>query len=192
MRPEDVWREVENRVKAAVRSSGLAGQDAESAVAIAREKVILRHVEEIEDLHAWAATIARNAATDVRRELAKRRAHEVPYDDHRDERGTRETRDGILEDREARERAASIYQIVAEELIPEIAEIEQRTILTLAFVDRRSTREIAAELNMRYGAVRSGLFQGLRTLQILIHERTRSSPTFREALEAVGYEDPGP
>lgn len=104
---------------------------------------------------AWLFTVARNLVTDNQRSAHTRR--EIPHDDVPDARSTDNT-DAVLD--------SWLVADALAQLSP-----EHRTVIVHAFYGRRPIADIAAELDIPPGTVKSRLHYGLRALRLALQER---------------------
>jgi RNA polymerase sigma-70 factor (ECF subfamily) len=104
---------------------------------------------------AWLFTVARNLVIDNQRSAHTRR--EIPHDDVPDARGADHT-DAVLDS-----------WLVADALAQ--LSLEHRTVIVHAFYGRRTIADIAAELDIPPGTVKSRLHYGLRALRLALQER---------------------
>lgn len=104
---------------------------------------------------AWLFTVARNLVIDNQRSAHTRR--EIPHDDVPDARSADNT-DAVLD--------SWLVADALAQLSP-----EHRTVIVHAFYGRRPIAEIAAELDVPPGTVKSRLHYGLRALRLALQER---------------------
>lgn len=104
---------------------------------------------------AWLFTVARNLVIDNQRSAHTRR--EIPHDDVPDARSADNT-DAVLD--------SWLVADALAQLSP-----EHRTVIVHAFYGRRPIAEIAAELDIPPGTVKSRLHYGLRALRLALQER---------------------
>jgi RNA polymerase sigma-70 factor (ECF subfamily) len=104
---------------------------------------------------AWLYTVARNLVIDGSR--SARRQHEI-ITDTLPERGAADATDAVLE-----------AWIVADALAT--LSVEHRAVVVHAYYAGRSVAEIAAELEIPQGTVKSRLHYGLRALRLALQEK---------------------
>ncbi|WP_028850092.1 sigma-70 family RNA polymerase sigma factor [Thermocrispum municipale] len=107
---------------------------------------------------AWLFTVARNLVIDNQRSARQRR--EIPHDDMPLARGaeSEDSTDALLDS-----------WLVADALAQ--LSSEHRTVIVHAFYGRRPIADIAAELDIPPGTVKSRLHYGLRALRLALQER---------------------
>lgn len=106
---------------------------------------------------AWLFTVARNLVIDTQRSAHSRR--EIPHDDLPEDHSARaDDTDAILDS-----------WLVADALGQ--LTLEHRTVIVHAFYGRRPVADIAADLDVPPGTVKSRLHYGLRALRLALQER---------------------
>ena len=104
---------------------------------------------------AWLFTVARNMVIDDRR--STRHAHEYPTE-FLPETPTPDSTDALLEQWSVADALASIG-------------LEHRTVIVHAYYGGRSVAEIARELDVPEGTVKSRLHYGLKALRLAMQEK---------------------
>jgi len=108
---------------------------------------------------AWLFTVARNLVIDDRR--SARHAHELPTDELPEPRASSvstDTTDGILDAWTVSDALASLS-------------LEHRAVVVHAYYGGRSVAEIARELDIPEGTVKSRMHYGLRALRLALQEK---------------------
>lgn len=103
----------------------------------------------------WLFTVARNLVIDDAR--SARRRHEVAVEDPPD-RGVEDGTDGLFD------------ILLVEESLQALSE-DHRAVIVRAYFGGQNTVELAAELNIAEGTVKSRLHYGLRALRLALQER---------------------
>ncbi len=103
---------------------------------------------------AWVFLLARTVAADVLRE---RRRHPTPVAELRPVASVEGEADRI------------VAEAVVSELLDRLSD-DHRTVIRLAFIDGLTQAEIAANLDLPLGTVKTRMFYGLRSLRLLAEE----------------------
>ena len=104
---------------------------------------------------AWLFTVARNLVIDDAR--SARRRHEDPVE--------------AVPERQADDLADSLFDaLLVGEALKELSE-DHRAVIVHAYFGGRNTCELAAELNIAEGTVKSRLHYGLRALRLALQEK---------------------
>jgi RNA polymerase sigma-70 factor (ECF subfamily) len=111
--------------------------------------------QEVESTRSWLFTVARNLVIDEARSARKR--HEFTADS--------------LPERAERDRTDAIFEaLLVEEALAGLA-IEHRAVIVHSYYGGRSVAEIAAELSIPEGTVKSRLHYGIRALRLALQEK---------------------
>lgn len=111
--------------------------------------------QEPEGTRAWLFTVARHLVIDEHRSARKR--HEFPTDE--------------LPERAERDRTDALFEsMLVEEALAGIGP-EHRSVIVHAYYGGRSIAEVARELDIPEGTVKSRLHYGLRALRLALQEK---------------------